>query len=155
MRKEGIEMLTRWSPLGNTWREFHRLQDEMNRLFGRYVPDREADLGLMSYPALNVWEDAENFYAEAELPGMQLSDLEIVVTGNNQLVIKGERKPPQIEKATWHRQERGFGEFSRVMSLPSAVNAERVSAEFHNGVLIITLPKSEASKPRRIPVKAD
>src|SRR5262245_14900637 len=116
-------MLTRWSPLNNTWREFHRLHDEMNRLFGRYAPDRENGSALAaSYPALNNWEDANHIYAEAELPGMEMDDLEIVITGDNQLSLKGERKAPKLDNATWHRQERGFGTFSRVITLPVAVN---------------------------------
>src|SRR5262245_15903376 len=124
-------MLTRWSPLNNSWREFHRLHDEMNRLFGRYAPDRESGPAFAgSYPTLNVWEDAEHIYAEAELPGMEMKDLEIVVTGNIQLSLKGERRPPKFDNAKWHRQERGFGEFTRVITLPLIVDAERVSAEF-------------------------
>lgn len=149
-------LMTRWSPLGNTWREFNRLHDEMNRLFGRYEADRENYRSLAgSYPALNVWEDAESVFVEAELPGMELNDLEIFVTGDNQLSVKGERKAPQIENATWHRQERGFGTFTRVLALPVPVDADRVSAEFTHGVLTITMPKSAAAKPRRIPVKSE
>jgi HSP20 family protein len=149
-------LVTRWSRLGDPWREFNRLHDEMNRLFDRFGADGGARPTLaVSYPALNVSEDADNLYAEAELPGMELSDLEIYVAGDNQLSIKGERKPPAVENATWHRQERGFGQFTRVITLPIAVDADRVSAEFSHGVLTIKMPKSAAAKPRRIPVKAE
>jgi HSP20 family protein len=86
---------------------------------------------------------------------MEMNDLEIVISGDNQLSLKGERKPPKLDNATWHRQERGFGAFSRVITLPIAVNADRVSAEFQHGVLTITLPKNEAAKPRRIPIKGE
>ncbi len=106
-----------------------------------------------AYPALNVWEDDSDFYAEAELPGLKLEDLEIYVTGN-QLTIKGERRPPQHDDGTWHRQERGYGKFSRMIELPGDVNVDHVSAEFKHGVLKITLPKSEAVKSRRIQVKS-
>jgi HSP20 family protein len=129
-----------------------RLHDEMNRLFGRYSNGgREFSPG--GYPPLNLWEDEDNLYVEAELPGFNLDDLEMYVTGENQLSIKGARKPPMKEKGTWHRQERGYGAFSRLMELPGAVNSEQVSAEFKNGVLTITLPKKEEAKPRRIEVK--
>jgi HSP20 family protein len=149
-------LTTRWSPFNSTWREFNRLHDEVNRLFGRYGADRDAWPNLsVSYPALNVWEDTDHLYAEAELPGMEMNDLEIFVTGDNQLSIQGKRKPPVVEKAMWHRQERGFGEFSRVMTLPVAVAADQVSAEFSQGVLTIKMPKSAAAKPRRIPVKTE
>jgi len=86
---------------------------------------------------------------------MELGDLEIYVTGGNQLTIKGERKQPKFENATWHRQERGFGEFARVLTLPFPVNADKVQAEFSHGVLKITMPKSEEAKPRKIKVKGE
>lgn len=149
-------LMTRWSPFSDTWRNFNRLHEEMNRLFDRYGTDGgNGPSPKVSYPALNVWEDADHLYAEAELPGMELNDLEIFVTGDNQLSINGERKSPTFENATWHRQERGFGQFTRVITLPLPVDADRVSAAFCHGVLTITMPKSEAAKPRRIPVKAE
>jgi HSP20 family protein len=131
----------------------NRLHDEMNRLFGRYSNGvREFSAG--GYPPLNLWEDEDNLYVEAELPGFQLDDLEMYVTGDNQLSVKGQRKQPELGKGTWHRQERGYGAFSRLIELPGAVESEKVSAEFRNGVLTITLPKRAETKPRRIEVKA-
>lgn len=145
-------MLTRWHPLSDARAEMNRLHDEMNRLFGRYSNGyREFSPG--GYPPLNLWEDEDSLYVEAELPGFCLDDLEMYVTGENQLSIKGERKQPELAKGTWHRQERGYGTFSRLMELPAAVDSEGVSAEFKNGVLTITLPKKEEAKPRRIEVK--
>ena len=90
---------------------------------------------------------------EAELPGFNLDELEMYVTGENQLSIKGERKRPDPGKGTWHRQERGYGSFSRLIELPGPVDSSSVSAEFKDGVLTITLPKREEAKPRRIEVK--
>ncbi|QDV85140.1 Hsp20/alpha crystallin family protein [Stieleria sp.] len=141
-------LATRWEP----WTELNRLSREMDRLFSRGT--NGSVMGVGSYPALNVWEDDDNLFAEAELPGFCMDDLEIYVTGN-QLTLKGERKPPEHEGGTWHRQERGYGKFSRMVELPGDIDAENVSAEFKNGVLHITLPKSEAVKPRRIEVKAN
>ena len=106
------------------------------------------------YPPLNLWEDDNNLYVEAELPELELTDLEIFVNGDNQLSIKGERKQPEQEKGTWHRQERGHGSFSRVGELPQYVDSEKVTAEFKHGVLTITLPKREEAKARRIEVTA-
>ncbi len=146
-------MLTRWQPLGDVRAEMNRLNDEMNRLFGRYTNGaREFSTG--GYPPLNLWEDENNLYVEAELPGFNLDNLEMYVTGENQLSIKGERKQPELEAGMWHRQERGYGAFSRLMELPGAVDSDQVSAEFKNGVLTIKLPKKEEAKPRRIEVKA-
>jgi HSP20 family protein len=137
------------------WSEMNRLQSEMNRLFGRYGVGDGSDRTAAGFPALDLWEDEDNLYVEAELPGMELDDLEIFVNGDDQLSIKGKRKPPQIEKAAWHRQERGFGSFSRLMSLPQYVDADKVQAEFNSGVLTISLPKKEEVKPRRIEVKVN
>ena len=107
------------------------------------------------YPALDIWQDQNNLYVEAELPGMQINDLEIYVTGENQLSIRGERKPPTVEGGAWHRQERGYGQFSRLLTLPCDVKTDQVQAQFKDGVLTLTLPKSEAAKPRRLAIKAD
>jgi HSP20 family protein len=131
-------------------------QDEVGRLFERLEPTNRLWLRrAASYPPLNVWEDADNLYVEAELPGMQLENLEIYVTEGNQLTLKGERKAQETDAGVWHRQERGFGAFERVLTLPAVVEPDKVAARFEHGVLHITLPKSAKAKPRRIQVKAD
>jgi HSP20 family protein len=129
-----------------------RLHEEMNRLFGRYNNGTRG-YSPNVYPPLNVWEDENNLFVEAELPGFNLDDLEMFVTGQNQLSIKGERKMPQVGQGSWHRQERGHGSFSRLVELPTPVDSEGVTAEFKQGVLTITLPKKAEAKPRRIEVK--
>jgi HSP20 family protein len=102
-----------------------------------------------------MWEEGDNLFVEAELPGMQPADIEILVTGGDQLTLKGERKPLEIEKAAWHRQERGFGKFVRTFQLPYQVDPEKVEARFENGVLRIQLSKSEAARSRKITVKGE
>ena len=146
-------MLTRWQPLGDVRTEVNRLHDEMNRLFGRYSNGARA-FAPGGFPLLNLWEDDSNIYVEAELPGLQRDDLEMFVNGENQLSIKGDVKQPEPKKGTWHRQERGYGAFTRLVELPSAVEPDEVSADFKDGVLTVTLPKKEEAKPRRIEVKA-
>jgi len=89
---------------------------------------------------------------EAELPGLKMSDLEILVTGEDQLSIRGVRKTPSNEGGMWLRQERGLGQFSRLFDLPIGVDVERVEASLKNGVLTIKLPKREDEKPRKITV---
>lgn len=130
----------------------NRLQNEMSRLFDQWGT-RMPRYAQSVYPPLNLWEDGDSYFIETELPGLAMEDLEIFVTGGNQLSIKGERKHPELENKTWHRRERGFGSFSRMVELPGNVDADKVSAEFHLGVLTITLPKSEEAKPRKITVK--
>ena len=147
-------LATRWSPWSDLQSELGRLQNEMNSLFGRYGRSNGESLTERSYPALNVWEDDEHLLVEAELPGMEIGDLEIYVNGGNQLSIKGERKLPSSEQGTWHRRERGYGKFARVIELPHPVDSDKVQGSFNHGVLTIQLPKQETSKPRKIEVKA-
>jgi HSP20 family protein len=129
----------------------NRLRDEMERVFGGGGIRRALE---PVYPPLNLWGNQEMLCVEAELAGFELSDLEITVNGDNQLSIQGERKSPALEGGTWHRQERGFGRFSRTIELPEPVDADKVAAEFCDGVLTITLPKREEAKSRRIKVKS-
>jgi HSP20 family protein len=151
-----VMFMTRWEPHANLWSEMDRFRNQMNELFGRYGTGAPSWPGLAySYPPLNLWEDGDHVYVEAELPGMQLDGLEIYVSQGDQLTIQGERKPLEAEKGVWHRQERGFGKFSRVITLPVPVDADKVEARFENGVLLVTLPKSEMARPRRITVKAE
>ncbi len=152
--------LSRWEPFGNAsnvWQQMQQLQSEMNRLFDRWGRGSDEGWTTSTYPAVNVWEDADAVYLEAELPGLDLKDLEIYVTGGTQLTIKGLRKPQtqEKEKVVYHRQERGFGNFVRVLTLPFAVNSEKVDARLENGVLIVKLAKHESAKPRKIAVKAE
>jgi HSP20 family protein len=130
------------------------MRDEMNQLFNRWGMNGPRSLSRAQYPLLNLWEDEDSLYVEAELPGFEMDDVEIYVTGANQLSLKGERKQPQLEGGAWHRQERGYGGFNRVVELPTSVDGEKVSAEFKDGVLTISLAKREEVKPRKIEVKA-
>jgi len=145
----------RWQPFTSLWSEVSRLNQDVDRLFDSYRFERGWPGFTPAYPALNVWEDEGNVYVEAELPGMAEDDLEVYVTGGNQLTLKGERKQPRHERGHWHRQERGFGSFTRLVTLPGPVDADRVSAAFSHGVMTITLPKAESAKPRRITVKSE
>jgi len=144
-------LATRWQPLHGVWSEMGRLQDEVNRMFAGGDQPR----GLAAtYPALNVWEDEDRWYVEAELPGLELEDLEILVH-DNQLTLQGERKRPEVPEAAWRRCERGFGKFSRSLQFSDDVDAEKVQARLKQGVLLIELPKREEVKPRRIDVKSE
>jgi HSP20 family protein len=145
---------SRWQSFNPVWNQFHQFQDEMNRLFDRWG-NGSSFAGSSGFPALNVWEEGEEVFVEAELPGLNLKDLEIYVTGGNQLIIKGERKPCVPEKGVWHRQERVFGSFNRSLTLPFPVDADKVDARLDNGVLQLKLTKHESARPRKIPVKAE
>jgi HSP20 family protein len=142
-------------PSSTLWNQLQHLQSGMNGLLNRWNGDGGQAPGMAAaYPAVNIWEDAESVHVEAELPGLEQEDLEIHITGGNQLTIKGERKEKVPEKGIWHRQERGFGSFVRVLTLPIEVDREKVEARFENGILLVKLAKQESSKPRKIIVKS-
>jgi HSP20 family protein len=133
-------------------REMERLRQEMNRLFDQV--DRGSESGVItSYPAMNIWSDAEGVAVTAELPGVNLDDLDIAVQGNT-LTLKGNRPRLDMgEEVVVHRQERGYGQFRRVLQLPFEVETDQVEAAYENGVLRITLPRAESAKPKKITVK--
>jgi HSP20 family protein len=136
--------------------EMGRFRDQMNQLFTGFSFDSRRWPGLaVSFPLLNVWEDNEHVYVEAELPGVAQDQIEVFVSEGNLLTLQGERQLLAEAKGVWHRRERGFGKFSRTVTLPCLVDADRVEAQFEQGVLHITLAKSAAAKPRRITVKAE
>lgn len=107
--------------------------------------------GRSGFPAVNIWEDRDSFYAEAEIAGVAQSDLEVFTIGD-ELTIRGKRTAEAGKGVTYHRQERGTGEFERVIRLPADVKADDVQARLANGVLTITMPKAEEVKPRKITV---
>ena len=103
------------------------------------------------FPAVNVWEDERAVFAEAELPGMKTSDIEIFIQGD-ELTIKGERSTRESETATFHRRECGLGAFRRIVQLPTRVNTNAVEATLCDGVLTVTMPKAEDVVPKKIKV---
>jgi HSP20 family protein len=129
------------------WPAFGRLAglpDELERLF-------ESPLTGWA-PALDVHEDKDSFSIRAELPGMKREDIEVTLQ-DGALVISGERKEEKVgEETTVHRQERYYGKFTRVLTLPAAVSGDKVKAQYKDGILTVTLPKAEEAKPKAITV---
>jgi len=147
-------VMSRFEFAPSLWNQVQNFQNDMNRLFDRWN-HTHGWTAQGAFPAVNVWEEGEQVFVEAELPGLDLKDLEIFVTGGRQLTIKGERKQFTPEKGVWHRQERSYGSFIRSLTLPFAVDPEKVDAHFEDGVLKVTLAKHESAKPRKIAVKAE
>jgi HSP20 family protein len=127
---------------------FRMLRTAMDRLMEEapFIAQRA------TFPALNVWEDSEHLYVEAELPGLTAENIEASVVGR-ELTIKGRRSMELPENVTLHRRERGTGEFTRTLTLPIDVDAQQVRGALHDGVFTITLPKSPAAKSRKITVQ--
>jgi HSP20 family protein len=146
-------MTNRRNPFGDIWYEVNRAQEEFGKLFGRLTSFTRPETPNAG-PLINVWEDDNSLHAEVDLPDADPAKLELNVTEGNRLSISGERKAPEVTGATWVRQERPYGAFTRTIELPFMVDADKVDAAYDHGVLRITLPKSEAAKPRRIAVKS-
>ena len=133
---------------------FHQLRHEMDRLLsGFFGPAAEGLLPPMfrGQPAANVWEQGDALQVEMEVPGVKSDQIDISVAGG-ELSVKIHRPEVAEEDVTYHRRERPTGAISRVLRLPVEVDADRVEAELHDGVLLITLPKAESAKPRKINV---
>lgn len=152
--------VVRWKPGFFGWHrdpfsEMNRLRREMDRIFGDYAAGRGTAPAAGVFPALNISEDDSNLYVRAELPGVDPKDIEMTTKENN-LILKGERKiVAEGEKVSYHRRERDAGKFRRIISLPTQVDANKVTAVCKNGVLTVTLPKAAEAKPRQIAVKSE
>ncbi len=137
-----------WTENANPFDELHSLQREMNRLFNGY----DERTTLSRFPALNIWGDQEKMVVTAELPGMEPENIDIQVV-ENQLTLKGERPSDEpAEDAVCHRCERDAGTFTRTIRLPFAIESDKVTATYTNGILTLTLPRLEASKPKQIEI---
>ena len=129
--------------------ELNRLRQEVFNLFS---PGADPFFSRV-YPAINLTEGGDNLYVRAELPGVNPESLDISVI-EGKLIIRGERKiEEEDQKTSYHRREREAGIFRRTISLPMKMDSGKVSASMKNGVLTITLPKSEEAIPRKITVK--
>jgi HSP20 family protein len=145
--------IVRWEPFN----EMLSLRDAMNRLFedsfirpGAWPAPFEA--GALNI-AVDVIETKDEVIVKAAVPGIKPEDIDVSVTGDV-LTIKGETNAEEkIEQANYLRQERRYGSFSRQLSLPTTVVADKAKAEFEHGVLTLTLPKAEEVKPKTIKVR--
>lgn len=119
-------------------------------LFGRWVGEGLRDSWV---PAVDVQETEKAFVFTAELPGLGKDDVEITLE-ENLLTLSGARELKEIEEGeTYHRIERAYGSFSRSFSLPSQVDSSGIAAAFENGILKVSVPKSEQAQPRKIQIK--
>lgn len=139
----------------NPFSELRAMQEQMNRLLDiawSKEQGEEMREGVWQ-PLVDIYEDAETVVIKAELPGMEQKDIEVKIE-NNTLVLRGERKHDQeIQKENYHRIERFYGTFQRSFSLPQTVDQEKVKASCDKGVLTVTLPKKEETKPKQITVE--
>jgi HSP20 family protein len=144
--------LTRFEP----FRDLISLREAMDRLFEEsFVRPRGGMLAPMEGAALAVdmYETDEDVVVETALPGIDPDDVDVSITRNT-LTIKGETKAEEeVEEGNYIYRERRFGAYSRSLTLPVAVEADKAEAEYENGVLTLRLPKVEEAKPKAIQVK--
>jgi HSP20 family protein len=144
--------LIKWEPLS----DLVSLRDAMDRLFeDSFVPMRglPAVFGAQGL-ALDMYETNDSVVVKSAVPGVKPEEIEITITGDV-LTIKGETKTEEkVEKSNYIRQERRYGALQRSVQLPGSLVTEKAEASFENGVLTLTIPKSERSKPKTVKVEA-
>ncbi len=132
-------MLTRWDPF----------RDMLAMLGDESTTSRQGDYLL----PLDVAENDNDYFVKASLPGVKPDNIDVTYR-NGILTISGQtQKEQDVNNEQYHMRERSFGTFRRSISLPGDINPDKIQANFEDGVLNLTLPKSEKAKPKRIPVK--
>jgi len=146
-----MAMMTRYEPFNNML----SLRDAMDRLFEESVVAPFGRFGqTTSIMPVDLYETEDAFVVKAFMPGLTPQDVDITVQ-QQVVTIHGQAKPEELDGWRALLRERPAGEFTRSFSLPVPVDADHVQAEFTNGVLRLTLPKSDAVKPRRIQVRGE
>ena len=140
--------IVKWDP----FREFNGFNERVGNFLGR---NWEGPLSTTTWnPSVDIFENDNEVIFKAELPGMNAKDIEVKLE-NNVLMLKGERRfEKETKEENYHRIAREYGTFSRSFALPTAVNADKVTAEYKDGILKVTLPKKEEIKPKPIKIAA-
>lgn len=137
-------------------RSFFPVLDEMDKMFGKWMSN-QGDYSSNEFgwvPPVDIIERKDGIVVKAEVPGLEKDNFKVSVE-DGVLTLSGEKKVEIDEKdkdQNFHRSERVYGSFSRSFTLPSNVDQKNVSAKYRNGVLEVTLPKSEESKARQIQI---
>ena len=141
------------SDLAQAFDRFGTLRDELDRLFDSSLAPVFRTPGSFSRwaPALDVYQDKDQFTVVAELPGFKKEDIDLSLH-NGVLTISGERKLEEKKGEEGYRNERFFGRFQRSVTLPASVDGNDVKATYQDGVLKVVLPKAEEAKPKQIEV---
>jgi HSP20 family protein len=152
--------LVRWQPRSalRPWTPFHEIQNfqqEMDRLFGLdFGRGGESFLDGAWNPAVDVVQEDDRYQVRVDLPGMKRDEIDVTIHGNT-LTISGEKKrEAETKEENLYRSERYYGKFSRSLTLPSAVDAEKIAATYKDGVLEISIPKSEEARAKVIKIQS-
>ncbi len=144
--------LVKWNP----WREMPALPSRLNRFFddpffriGRLADD--SDLGMWN-PAVDLYEKDDHYMIKAELPGVDKDAIKIDLK-DRLLTLSGERSSDnEVKEENYYRRERSYGKFQRVFTLPADVDADKIKAEYKDGVLQIEVPKPEEKKAKKVTI---
>jgi len=153
--------LRMWDPFTDLDKGFEALRREIESVFDNVVEGKSPfarfaflpGAAARSYPLMNVAEDSDNVYVEALAPGLNPDTLEVSILDNT-LRVAGEKPPisEDVKREAFHRSERSAGRFVRTIALPVGVDADKVQAQYKNGLLLLTLTKAEEAKPKKIAV---
>jgi HSP20 family protein len=151
--------LTTWKPFRELtpFREFERMRRDMDRFWDSFLEGGLRKRGEEGewLPSLDVAETKNELVVKAEVPGMDPKDIDISLS-DGVLTIKGEKRQEKEEKeADYHVVERSYGSFLRSVQLPKEVQSDKISASYKNGILRVTLPKSEEAKKKEVKVKVE
>jgi len=148
-RWEPFQEIERWEPL----QEMASLRREMDRLFARLAPSGNGDSSALAFmPSAEIEETPDTVHLKLEIPGLEAKDLEIQVAEDS-VAISGERKlETKTEEKGVKRSEFRYGKFERVIPLPAHIQNNKAKAEYKNGILTLTLPKSEEHKKKIVKV---
>lgn len=146
-----MKSLTPWTRSALPWNELEQLQNRVNRVFGLTSPYLDEPVAWR--PAVNLKEEDNEYLLTAELPGMDLKDIDVDVDKDT-LTLKGEKKyeHEETKEGRWHLYERSYGTFERSFILPRAVEADQVRAEFTDGVLTVHMPKRKEAMGRKVEI---
>ena len=150
-------IVRRMVPSEGGWLSSYDDFDQMRRQIQGLVGEMEAAFstrpGAGIFPAVNVTQDGDNLYVRAELPGLKASELQVTAL-KNRLSLSGTRQIlTEDESVSYHRRERAGGHFNRSIVLPMEFQGDKVSAEYVDGILTVTLPRTPEAKPKQIQVK--
>lgn len=146
---EMVRELMPWSP----WREMMSLRENMDRFFDEPF-SRKAQSDALFHPAVSIRETKNDLIIEADIPGVKEEDIDVQIE-DDKVILRGERKhKEETKKEDYYHMESSYGTFSRIITLPSYVNADKAQAEVKEGILEVKIPKVEQKKARKLAIKA-
>ena len=155
LKKGGETMALMKYKRDDPFRALEALHDEINKLFnfswGRFPTLREEILA----PSVDVWEDKDNIYVEADIPGFEQKDISLNLKGDTLIISAKKEETKEEKKKNYYRCERYQGSFYREVILPSNIDASKIKAGYKNGVLKVTLPKKEEEKGKEIKIEVE